>query len=609
MASEAGPGPAPGRAVTWISRIRGWLAPALPPELESAFRDDAAQANCRRLLILAPLVLVGHAIHVAVFHTTAETRAAMGPALARWRDGVASVHAATFVVTLTLAIAMLRFRRTRAARVLGPAAALTYFLHGAAIAGVDQLSIMGANGVAPFIGYCLFMSVIVTLPPRTALILYATAAAVFWAALSELQPSREVRLALMPNGLSIAMVSLTLSLAFYSARRRAFVQSRTIAQQQESLAALNADLERRVASQVSSLVERAEEVERLNAQLQAQVRARSTELSTALARLARRSESETLRPGLVLGDRFEVGKRLGQGGMGVVHAGVDRTTGEQVAIKIVQASSTRQLDALHRFLREARATATVSHPAIVRALFVDVTADGMLYQVHEFVAGVTLHQRFVEDARPWEPGLAARACSVLCDALAAAHEGGVVHRDVKPSNVMLTPGEPGLKLLDFGIAKLYADADARARDGEGFTGSGVILGTPAFMSPEQLDGWRDVGAPTDVYAAGIVLFLLLTARLPFDERSGYSVAASHLFATAPDVRSFVEVSEPLASLVARCLKKEPEARPSASELRDALRAIADAAGAPPLTAAARPPPERAVPADLHVAETVVSGRR
>src|SRR5205823_9953731 len=131
-------------------------------------------------------------------------------------------------------------------------------------------------------------------------------------------------------------------------------------------------LERRVAEQV--------------AQLQSQVVARSGELSLALARIARHRESDTtLARGAVLGGRFVVDEIVGEGGMGAVYAGVDRSSGARVAIKVIQATSSRQLDALRRFIREAGATATVNHPAVVRMLHVDVSDDGMLYQVQELV--------------------------------------------------------------------------------------------------------------------------------------------------------------------------------------------------------------------------------
>jgi hypothetical protein len=455
---------------------------------------------------------------------------------------------------------------------------LLYLLHGAAAAGVDQLSVT-VTGVAPFIAYCLFMAAFVTLTPRVAALLYGLAAAAFFVALATMQPSPSVRLALMSNGGSIVVVSLVLSWLFYGARRRDFGQRATIERQRESLAALNTGLEKRVSEQVSEIVKRAEEVEQLNAQLRERVRARSSELSMALAKLAQDREIDgSLRHGVLLGDRFQVGSILGQGGMGVVYEGIDRTTSARVAIKVIQAGSSQQLAALRRFLREAKACATVAHPAIVRVLHVDVSDDGMFFQVQELIEGRPLRS----EGRPWDAGVVARFGAVLCEGLAAAHDLGIVHRDVKPSNVLLTPAFPGLKLFDFGIAKLYEDGHA-LEEADG-THTGVILGTPAFMSPEQVEGMRAVTAASDVYAAGLVLFLLLTGKHPFDaERTLHGIVYSHLCVPAPDARSLLpSVPEALAELVSRCLEKDPVLRPSARELGRKLAALANERHVPPL---------------------------
>ena len=331
------------------------------------------------------------------------------------------------------------------------------------------------------------------------------------------------------------VVSLVMSWMLYASRRREFAGQATIQKQRKVLAEMNADLEKRVQDQVSEIVTRAAEVDALNAQLQAQVRERSTELSMALAKLAeQRDGGGRLRPGLVLGGRFEIAELLGEGGMGAVYAGVDRTTRSRVAIKIVQARSSAALDALHRFLREATAAATVAHPAIVRVLHVDVSEDGMLFQAQELVKGVTL-QSVLTEGEAWEPGKVARLGSVLCEALAAAHARGIVHRDVKPSNVMLTPEAPGLKLLDFGIAKLYDRPRGPGDKTE--TGTGSILGTPAYMAPEQVEGTKDLTAAVDVYAVGLVLFVLLAGRHPFDEKTPWGIAYSHMCVDAPDLQT------------------------------------------------------------------------
>jgi serine/threonine protein kinase len=223
------------------------------------------------------------------------------------------------------------------------------------------------------------------------------------------------------------------------------------------------------------------------------VRSRSTELSHALARLAtRRSGADTLR-GTLIGGRFRLGDLLGAGGMGAVYAGVDTSTGAPVAVKVIPARSAGHLDGLHRFLREARVAAAITHPAVVRMLHVDVSEDGLFFQVQELVNGETLTAVLHTGARPSAPA-AARLVSVLCSALAAAHAEGVVHRDVKPSNIMLTEAAPGLRLVDFGISKLAGDEFV-----EEVTRVGAVLGTPAYMSPEQRAGSPDLAGSSDVY--------------------------------------------------------------------------------------------------------------
>jgi serine/threonine-protein kinase len=211
-------------------------------------------------------------------------------------------------------------------------------------------------------------------------------------------------------------------------------------------------------------------------------------------------------------------------------------------------------------------------------LHVDVSDDGMLFQVQELVEGVTLQQR-VRPGHRWEPSTVARVGAVLCEALAAAHARGVIHRDVKPANVMLTRDAPGLKLLDFGIAKLYEHTLA----GDAATRTGAILGTPAFMAPEQIDGTAEVTDRSDVYAVGVILFLLSTGKFPFGDATPRRMLLNHLLLRPPDVRD-LEPSVPkgVAELVARCLLKEAPERPPAADAARDLAAFAD--GAPALHA-------------------------
>jgi serine/threonine-protein kinase len=539
------------------------------------FEREVAEVNARRTSVLLPILLVAHAVHVAVFHRSGAARAAMTPVALHWRDGIALTHAVTFVLVLPLAIVALRGRKGGAPQWLGAAVSLVYLLHAAIVVGIDQQEV---TSVTPFIGYALGVAVVIVLPPRVSIPLYVVGLAAFVVSIETMQAAANARLAILPNGFSIVVLSVAFSWILWSARKRDFSQRETIESQRAALAQLNESLERRLEEKVAEIVERAEEVERLNAHLQAQVRARSTELEAALAKLGEsRPSAANLAPGAVVADRFEIARVLGEGGMGVVYEGVDRVSHERVAIKVVHASSARELEALQRFVREAGSVAAVRHPAIVRMLHVDVTAEGMLYQVQELVPGETLAK--ARGNRAWPAAQAARLGAVLAEALAAAHAASIIHRDVKPGNVLLTASAPGLKLVDFGIAKLKEDS-ATTPSG---TRSGMMLGTPAFMAPEQIDGARDVTDRADVYAAGVTLFLLVTGRYPFEGASSVHVMISHKLVDAPDPRELAPgLPADFAALLRACLAKEPAARPSAAELARALGAIADALGAPSL---------------------------
>ena len=285
---------------------------------------------------------------------------------------------------------------------------------------------------------------------------------------------------------------------------------------------------------------------------------------------------QPLAPGVVLGGRVEIQAWIGQGGMGAVYRGRDRVTGGTVAVKVVQASSASELDGLYRFLREAETLATVAHPAVVRPIHVDVSEDGRLFQIMELVEGTTL-ETCLARAGTLPPRAVSRLGAVLADALGAVHAAGVVHRDVKPGNVMLTRTAPGLKLVDFGISKVW---DAPSRESQG-----RVLGTPGFLSPEQLDAPDRVAAPTDVYALGVLLYLSLSGHLPFDAESARSVIFTRLLGAPVDIVKWVPGLDPaLALTVMTCLHRDPARRPPARALAETLSRGADAAGAPPLEA-------------------------
>jgi hypothetical protein len=579
-----------------MMRPREWLGAPIESGKREAFAAEVAETNRRRAMVLLPLMAIAHAIHLAVFRVSPSERATLAPRIAQWRDGLAAVHGVTMVVVGMLALAGWRYGRTRAGRLLGPVAAATYLVHGAVVAGVDQLSV---TSVTPFVAYCLAQAVITCLTPVEALVVYAVGLATFVPAVLVMQPSASARLAALPSGITIVFVCVALSWMLHLARRRDFAQRVTIESQRATLAELNVGLEQRVKEQIAEIVERAREVEELNAQLHARVRARSAELSIALAKLARRDTAAALPQGAVLGDRFEIEDMLGAGGMGTVYRGIDRTNGTRVAIKVIHADASPHLDTLHRFIREAAAAATVDHPAVVRMIHVDVSDDGRLFHAQELVVGETLRGRH-RRGHCWEPGVVARLVSVLCDALAAAHAVGVIHRDVKPANVMITRTAPGLRLLDFGISKLYDEAGE-----DGTTRTGVVLGTPSYMAPEQMGGAQGVTDRADVYAVGVTLFLLLTGQLPFDDATPHEYRLAAMLRDAPDVRSLrPDVPAPLSRLVARCLEKNPPSRPGARELALELAELADSHGVAPVEILEREGALRAG-GSIHVQETLV----
>jgi len=551
------------------------------PALREGFAREVADVNRRRLRVIGPIMVLVHIAHACVFWIASGRGDALGDPLARGLRSLVVVHAVMVPLTGFLTVLVWRARSRFVGQMMGPVVAALYLTHGAVSTAVG---LTATQSVSTYVGYCLGMAVILCISPRSALITYCLGLATFIFSVALVVPSSAAFLATMPTCGTITAVGVALAWVLYAARRREFRQRVTIERQRDQLGVLNSDLERRVQAQVGEIVAHASEVEQLNAQLRAQVRARSSELSLALARLAQqRGPGEDMLRGTLLGNRFLVGNVIGEGGMGAVYEGVDQATQARVAIKVVQATSTRTLDALRRFAHEAGAAAAITHPAVVRMFDVDISDDGLLFQVQELIDGEPL-ARLAKQA--WQPGDVARLGAVLCDALAAAHAVGVVHRDVKPDNIMLTTSAPGLKLLDFGVAKLYAAV--HGDDGEAMTQTGMIIGTPAYMAPEQAIGAREVGDRADVYAAGVLLFRLLCERHPFEAESPRAVMMNRLLYDAPQVRSIRPlVPAALAALVDRCLARGPEDRPSAAELAHQLAAWADDAGALPLEVTTR----------------------
>jgi len=269
----------------------------------------------------------------------------------------------------------------------------------------------------------------------------------------------------------------------------------------------------------------------------------------------------------VLADRYELGPVLGQGGMARVHQGVDRQLDRRVAIKVLAPPFDRDGEFVERFRREARAAAGLSHPNIV-AVFDSGSDDGTHFIVTELVEGETLADR-LRRGGPMPPADAVAVAVDIARALAAAHALGLIHRDIKPGNVMLLP-DGRVKVVDFGIA--------RAAGSDTLTHTGVVLGSTAYLSPEQAGG-QPVDERADLYSLGCVLYEMLTGRVPFSADTPIATMYRHVNEDAPPPSTIAPVQRELEDVVLRCLEKDPKRRfASAAELEAALLAVPLARG-------------------------------
>jgi len=276
-----------------------------------------------------------------------------------------------------------------------------------------------------------------------------------------------------------------------------------------------------------------------------------------------------------LGDRYQVGELLGRGGMAEVHEGRDLRLGRRVAIKILKPDLARDPAFLARFRREAQSAASLNHPNIVAVYDTGEDEYGQGPQaatapfiVMELVEGITLKE-LLQSGNKLVPERALEITSGVLAALDYSHRHGIIHRDIKPGNVMLTT-TGAVKVMDFGIARAVADA------GQTGTSTSTVLGTAAYLSPEQAQG-RTVDARSDLYSAGVVLFELLTRRAPFVADSPVAVAFAHVN-EPPTPPSELDPTVPrqLDAIVMRALAKDPAQRyQTAVEFRaDVERAIA-----------------------------------
>ena len=272
--------------------------------------------------------------------------------------------------------------------------------------------------------------------------------------------------------------------------------------------------------------------------------------------------STDLVAGAIVGE-YRVEKKIGEGGMGAVYSAMHPLIGKRAAIKVISSALGTDASAVNRFVQEARSVNQIGHPNIVDVFAFGELPDGRNYFVMEYLQGESLAERIERTAMPL--GDAIEILDQVADALEAAHEKQIVHRDLKPDNVYLAAvrgGRTMVKLLDFGIAKLSAPEGGVQK-----TRTGMMMGTPGYLSPEQARG-KNVDHRTDVYALGCMVFEIVCGRLPFVADNAMDIVLMHM--TAPPPRAseiWPDIPPPLDELLARMLEKEAEARPSLPEVR------------------------------------------
>src|SRR5262245_11277660 len=270
------------------------------------------------------------------------------------------------------------------------------------------------------------------------------------------------------------------------------------------------------------------------------------------------AEGARLPAGFAVGE-YRIEALLGEGGMGAVYGAIQPEIGARVAIKVLGRELSRDPRLVQRFVDEARAVNKIRHPNIIDIFAFGRLADGRQYFVMEHLEGETLAARLgrgplpVSEARP--------LLQQICEALEAAHQEGVVHRDLKPDNLWIaTPrhGQPFAKILDFGIAKLVESREA------GGTESGTTMGTAYYMSPEQCRG-EAAARRADIYAMGVLLYFMWSGKLPFEGGGFLAVATQQITATPAPPSAHRPVPARLERLILSCLEKDPARRPQSAK--------------------------------------------
>ena len=286
-----------------------------------------------------------------------------------------------------------------------------------------------------------------------------------------------------------------------------------------------------------------------------------------------RSEEEASLVGQTLFGTYTVTAKLGEGAMGNVYLAEQEKTGQRLAVKLLNERAAKDAETVARFLREARVISMLTHPNIVRVFIFGETKSGSSYMAMEHVEGTGLDREVSRGAMPEE-----RAIDIarqMVDAIGEAHDLGIMHRDLKPENVLLTEHRGRrdfVKILDFGIAKVKNTSQQ-------LTQSGIVYGTPAYMSPEQAQA-LDIDARADLYSLGCMMYEMVTGKLPFDAKTALKILEMQAFQAPEPPSSRGTVSPGFEAVILKAMAKKPENRfQNAQEMLDALDAL-DAKDAP-----------------------------
>ena len=277
--------------------------------------------------------------------------------------------------------------------------------------------------------------------------------------------------------------------------------------------------------------------------------------------------AEELPPGTMVGE-YRIERMIGYGGMGIVYGAVHPVIGKRAAIKVLNARYCADRESVTRFVREAQAVNKIAHANIVDIFSIGQLDDGRSYLVMEWLQGETLMDRIEKQPLSIKETIALMIA--LTRGLEAAHNAGVIHRDLKPENVFLIPEDDSfrVKLLDFGIAKLTSRAPTRK------TATGMTVGTPLYMSPEQAKG-NAIDGRTDIYSLGILAYAMVCRTTPFETESSHvEVLHAHISKEPRPLHEIVpDVPPALESLILQMLSKKAEDRPSIEEIRSRLKAM------------------------------------